>query len=207
MIHPHTELKFISPEIGFGVVATQLIPKGTITWVSDPLDHVFTPNEIRNMPALFKEKIRTYCYRDQNGNFVLCWDHGRFVNHSFNSSCVSTAYNFEMAVRDIHPGEELTDDYGYLNITESFECLQEPGCDRTHVMPDDLLRHYRMWDNKLRDAFKEFNKVAQPFLPHVDPKHIEKVLAIAEGKAHMDSILNCYHHGSGENVFDAHHDS
>jgi hypothetical protein len=207
MIHPHTELKFISPEIGFGVVATELIPKGTITWVFDPLDHVFTPDQIRSMPPLFKEKLHTYTYRDHNGNFVLCWDHARFVNHSFNSSCVSTAYNFEMAVRDIHPGEELTDDYGYLNVTEPFECLQEPGSDRTHVMPDDLLRYYRMWDMKLKDAFLDFNKVPQPFLDHIDAKHREKVLAIADGKAQMDSILNCYHHGSGENVFHAKGDS
>ena len=34
MIHPDTELRFISPEIGFGVFATKLIPQGTITWPS-----------------------------------------------------------------------------------------------------------------------------------------------------------------------------
>ena len=43
MIHPSTELKYVSPEIGIGVVATEFIPKGTITWALDPLDQVFPP--------------------------------------------------------------------------------------------------------------------------------------------------------------------
>ena len=32
MIHPSTELRFINDEIGYGVVATRFIPKGTIVW-------------------------------------------------------------------------------------------------------------------------------------------------------------------------------
>jgi len=35
MIHPDTEVRFINDEIGYGVVAKKLIPKGTITWVQD----------------------------------------------------------------------------------------------------------------------------------------------------------------------------
>lgn len=35
MIHPDTELRFINPEIGYGVFATQFIPRGTITWVRE----------------------------------------------------------------------------------------------------------------------------------------------------------------------------
>ncbi len=47
MIHPHTEIKFINKEVGYGVVATDFIPKGTITWVLDKLDREFTQNETR----------------------------------------------------------------------------------------------------------------------------------------------------------------
>ena len=46
MIHPDTELQYINNEIGYGVVAKKLIPKGTITWVLDKLDREFTPMEI-----------------------------------------------------------------------------------------------------------------------------------------------------------------
>jgi uncharacterized protein len=195
MIHPDTELRFISQEIGYGVVATKLIPKGTITWVSDPLDHVFTPGEVEKMSAIFQEKLHIYGYRDHVGNFVLCWDNSRFVNHSFRSSCMSTAYNFEIAVRDIYPGEELTDDYGYLNITEPFEALPEPGTGRTMVMPDDLLHFSDEWDAQLIDAFRNFSKVPQPFFKLIDEQYKSKVMAIAEGRAEMDSIRSCYYAG------------
>jgi hypothetical protein len=200
MIHPHTELKFISPEIGYGVVATKFIPKGTITWVFDPLDQVFAPEEVQQMAPAFREKVFIYSYRDHDGNFVLCWDNSRFVNHSFHSSCMSTPYNFEIAVRDIYPGEELTDDYGYLNVTEPFVCLPEPGTSRTMVMPDDLLNFHKQWDAQLEEAFKNFNKVAQPFLEFVDPAWRDKVNEIAMGRAKMDSILNCYYSNKEKTV-------
>jgi hypothetical protein len=195
MIHPDTKLKFISPEIGYGVVATRFIPKGTITWIFDPLDQVFTPEQIQKLNPIFQDKLHTYSYRDNLGNFILCWDNSRFVNHSFHSNCISTAYNFEIAVRDIFPGEELTDDYGYLNVTEPFLCLPEPGTSRKMVMPDDLLHYSEEWDEKLIDAFRFFNKVPQPFLDLIDPKHKDKVREIAEGRAEMDSIRNCYYPG------------
>ncbi|XOV75575.1 MAG: SET domain-containing protein [Phycisphaerales bacterium] len=106
----------MNESIGHGVVATRDIPKGTITWVQDELDREFSPGEIRRLGKPFAASLDKYCFRNQHGRWVLCWDHARFVNHSFKSNCVTTAYNFEIAVRDIRAGEELTDDYGYLNI-------------------------------------------------------------------------------------------
>ena len=116
MIHPHTELKYISPEMGHGVVATQFIPAGTITWTQDQLDRVFTLEEFNHLDKLYQNIFDVYSFKNNKGNLVLCWDNGRYVNHSFNSNCLSTAYDFEIAIRDIKAGEQLTDDYGYLNI-------------------------------------------------------------------------------------------
>lgn len=193
MIHPDTELRFISPEVGFGVVATKLIPKGTITWAFDSLDQIISPPVLEQMDPLQKAFLDKYCYRDHRGDYVLCGDHSRFVNHSFRSSCISTAYDCELAVRDIYPGEELTDDYGYLNPTEPFDCLPEPGCSRTQVLPDDLLNFHAEWDAQLVDAFACFNEAEQPLLPLLDPAHRQQVLAVAAGKQRMASILNCYY--------------
>lgn len=123
MIHPHTELRFINKDIGYGVVATHFIPKGTITWVLDKLDREFTPGEVEKLDPVYREILDTYSFCNSAGNLVLCWDHGRFVNHSFNSNCLTTAYDFEVAIRDIHPGEQITDDYGYLNISRPFRAL------------------------------------------------------------------------------------
>ena len=43
MMHPGTALRWIGAERGFGVVATEHLPKGTILYVLDPLDVVVQP--------------------------------------------------------------------------------------------------------------------------------------------------------------------
>ena len=195
MIHPDTELRFISPEIGFGVVATKLIPKGTITWAFDALDQIIPAGKLAALDPLQRAFVDKYSYRDHHGDYVLCADNARFVNHSFRSSCLSTAYNCELAVRDILPGEELTDDYGYLNCAEPFDCLPEPGSTRTRVMPDDLLHFHAEWDAQLLDAFTHFNAVDQPLLRLLPPADQTTMQAVAAGTETMTSILSCYYDG------------
>lgn len=195
MIHPSTELRFISAEIGYGVVAREFIPKGTITWVLDKLDREFTPSQISKMSPAYQEILDTYCFRNNKGNFVLCWDHARYVNHSFKSNCLTTAYDFEIAIRDIHPGEELTDDYGYLNIDRPFRALPE-GSKRRVVYPDDLLRYHKTWDKQLISAMSHLDDVKQPLAEMLDKNTWNKAMAIAKGKQEMDSILTCYYDGA-----------
>lgn len=195
MIHPDTELRFISPEIGFGVVATKFIPKGTITWVLDDLDREFSPSEIQKMNPMLQHMLDVYTYRNPLGNFVLCWDHGRYVNHSFNSNCMTTAYNFEIAIRDIQPGEELTDDYGYLNVTEPFDAVPEKNTSRTRVYPDDLLNFHEQWDRLLEGAFPCVSQVPQALQSLLEPSVWEKAQRISKGQEKMTSILSCYYKG------------
>jgi hypothetical protein len=187
MIHPKTELKFISNEVGYGVVATAFIPAGTITWALDDLDREFTPAKLKKINPLYQNILETYCYRNNKGNLVLCWDYGRYVNHSFKSNCLSTAYDFEIAIRDIQPGEELTDDYGYLNVSEPFKGIDE-GTRRKTVYPDDLLNHYQTWDKILVKNFPKITKVEQPLKSLITPKLWNEITIIAEGKTEMKSI-------------------
>jgi uncharacterized protein len=205
MIHPHTELQFISEKIGYGVIATKFIPKGTITWVLDKLDRIFTPDQVRAMDPLYQQVLDTYTYRNPEGNHILCWDNARFINHSSNSNCVTTAYEFEIAIRDIHPGEQLTDDYGYLNLEEPFEAVPEAGTDRTMIYPDDLIRYYHVWDEDLLNAFPYLLEVEQPLFNILEPAIRERASRIAAGREKMNSILSCYYpvHGkiNGEAQF------
>ena len=194
MIHPKTELKFISPQIGYGVVATEFIPAGTITWALDNLDREFTPTKLKKMNPLYQNILETYCYRNNKGNFMLCWDNGRYVNHSFKSNCISTAYDFEIAVRDIQKGEELTDDYGYLNVTEPFRGIEE-GTRRKTVYPDDLLNHSPQWDKQLTKNFPKIIQVNQPLQSLIDAKVWKEITAIVEGKKQMKSIKENHFYG------------
>ncbi|WP_031425384.1 SET domain-containing protein [Flavimarina sp. Hel_I_48] len=188
MIHPHTKVGFISDEVGFGVIATKFIPAGTITWALDNFDQEFTPAEFEAMDSVHKNIIDIYCYRNKTGNFVLCWDNGRFVNHSFNSNCLSTAYDFEIAIRDIQVGEQLTDDYGYLNITEPFEGIEE-NTERKIVYPDDLKNFHKEWDEKLLSVFDKIPKVKQDLRMLISDETWKTVEAIAADKKEMKSIL------------------
>jgi len=191
MIFPKTELRFISKQIGYGVVATEFIPKGTITWALDALDREFTPEEVSQMDAKYQKILDFYTYRNNRGNFVFCWDFGRYVNHSFNANCISTAYDFEVAIRDIHPGEQLTDDYGYLNITEPFEAEDE-GTERKVVYPDDLVRYHKDWDEKVKSVFPLITSLDQPLRAFISDEVWQKVEKITSGKEEMMSILSCY---------------
>lgn len=193
MIHPYTEIRFISDKVGYGVVAKELIPKGTITWVLDKFDREFTPDQYETLEPIYKNILETYAYKNNLGNLVLCWDNGRFVNHSFNANCLTTAYNFELAVRDIRPGEQLTDDYGYLNIDAPFRGIDE-GTKRKIVYPDDLLKYHKSWDKKLIKAFKYVSKVKQPLIGLLDEKLWQLAVQIEKGEKEMESILKNYHH-------------
>ena len=192
MIHPHTELKYISNEVGYGVVATHFIPAGTITWVYDKLDREFSPTEFQAMEPIYQNILDTYTFRNNNGNFVLCWDNGRYVNHSFNSNCLTTAYDFEIAIRDIQAGEQLTDDYGYLNIPSPFRGVDE-GTRRKVVYPDDLLKYFKVWDKKLLKVFHRIPKLAQPLQELIREDLWLDIVDISEGKKEMESILKNYY--------------
>lgn len=192
MIHPHTELRYIGPEIGVGVFATREIPRGTIVWVQDELDQVLEPEFVDGLDEIRRAQVMKYGYRDPQGKWVLCWDDGRFVNHSFHASCIGTAWDLEIAVRDIPAGAELTDDYGSLNLDEPMDCLPELGSDRTQALPDDLLRYAADWDRQVLDALQDYSAVEQPLERHVRPVHLGRLRASIAAGALVDSIASIH---------------
>ncbi|MGV3461484.1 MAG: SET domain-containing protein [Flavobacterium sp.] len=191
MIHPDTELRFINDVIGYGVVAKKFIPQGTITWVQDDLDRIFTQADIEKINPLMREHLEKYCFTNSKGDSVLCWDNARFVNHSFNPSCMSTAYDFEIAIRDIHPGEQLTDDYGYLNVSEPFEAEDE-GTDRKVVHPDDILHYHEKWDGYIKDNLHNIAAVSQPLQKLIAAKTWDDFSRVIKGESELRSIKTCY---------------
>lgn len=191
MIHPDTELRFINDTVGYGVVAKKFIPKGTITWVQDDLDQVYTQNDIKKLNPLLLEHLETYCFINGRGERVLCWDNAKYVNHSFNPSCMSTAYDFEIAIRDIHPGEQLTDDYGYLNVSEPF-IPQDEGTPRKIVYPDDILKYYKDWDAVVIDNLQHIKRESQPLQKFISQEVWEEFSEVLKGNQEIRSIKSCY---------------
>lgn len=191
MMHPNTELRFISDEIGLGVFATKFIPKGTIVWIFDDLDIILDEDYVDSLDEIRQEIIYKYSFQDNDDNYILCWDHARYMNHSFYPNCVDTAYEFELAARDIFPGEEMTCDYGAMGDDEEFICLSE-GAARISVNADDYLFFYQEWDEMARDAFTMFNSVDQPLKHLISKEFVQKVSAVACGIEPLDSIRTTF---------------
>lgn len=123
MIHPSTRLGFIDEDVGYGVFATELIPRGTFTWILDPLDCRVPAKVSDRLVLALRASLERYAYQDSHGHWVLPWDLGRFVNHSCDPNSVGGGDDaFEIAVRDILPGEQLTDDYAEFGCFRPFPC-------------------------------------------------------------------------------------
>lgn len=97
---------------GIGLFTTQFIPCGTTTWLYDSkFDTSFDEAALAEMPSIAREFFLKYAYFDYDlSKYVLCSDHQRFINHSESPNILSTP-TCDMALRDIHVGEELTCDY------------------------------------------------------------------------------------------------
>ena len=194
MLHPHTELSFVSEEIGYGIFATAFIPKGTIMWVKDELDRIIPKEKITELSPANLENLLKYSYRTSMGDYFFCWDLTRYVNHSFSPNSMLTALGFEVAIRDIESGDEITNDYGTLNIIEKFQCAHSPSINhREFVCPDDLLRFHVEWDSMIESAFKSLHDVEQPLDSFLDKNQKSQITKIMNNEFKIPSVLNNYY--------------
>jgi uncharacterized protein len=194
MMHPDTELRFVSPEIGFGVYATGFIPAGTITYVQDSLDISIDAGQYAALGPLQKQTVDRYAFIDPDGNRVLCWDHAKYVNHCCHANTISTGYGFEIAIRDIMAGEQVTDDYGLFNLPFAMDVICTKTDCRKTISGKDIARYYSGWDARIIESLKFVDKVPQALLPYLDQKARENVFSYIAGKSEYISVLQTQYH-------------
>lgn len=115
-----------SPISGVGVFTPFPIRAGTILWEFTPgVDLRFPPSLLESVPEPFLTQLRHHCYEDDDGMLVLCGDHARFMNHSFEPNCDDSGAEFTVARRDIAAGEELTCDYRLFDAPSARTGLAE----------------------------------------------------------------------------------
>jgi hypothetical protein len=184
MLHPATELRIVAPDIGVGVFATAFIPTGTVVYVKDPLEITIDGDDARMRDPVMGAIIERYSYVEPSGQRILSWDLAKYMNHSCDPNTISTGYGFEIAIRDIEAGEEITDDYGLLNVEREMRCLcGSDGC-REWIRPDDLLRNHDRWDSLVYQALTYFYYVEQPLgslLDGVTRRKLEQFLDTGKG--------------------------
>ena len=156
--------------VGYGVFATEKIPEGTIVYVKDSLELVVTPTDFLLHTEEMKAVIEKYSYIDEKGNRIISWDFAKYVNHCCNCNTISTGYGFEIAIRDIEKGEQITDEYGIFNLEQEMNLIcGDPTC-RKVIKPDDFELYYQSWDEKIMRSIPKLFDVEQPLMPFIDPE-------------------------------------
>lgn len=188
MIHPHTALRHIGEDMGMGVFATRDIPCGTFIVVRDPFDLIMSRETYENLPHAQRAAMETHMYCDPDGSLVLSWDHAKYMNHNCAPNTMMTGYGLEVVVRDIAAGEEITTEYGLLNVQEPYElCCGCPDC-RERLRLDDLETHCAGWDRTVHRALLAARQVDQPLWEVLPPHRRDMIRSLWKGTAEYASL-------------------
>lgn len=103
-----------SPIAGKGIFAAIPISKGTPVWEFTPqLDLAISLETYQQLPPIQQEYLNIYTYFTE-GNYYLCADHARFMNHSDDANTIEEGFRC-LASRDIAAGEEITCNYFHFD--------------------------------------------------------------------------------------------
>jgi len=188
MLHPDSTLKYVNHVIGSGVFATRFIPKGTITYVKDSLGIEIYTEQFLQHSIEMQVIIDKYSYIDEKGNYVISWDNAKYINHSCEPNTLSTGYGFEIAIKDIFQGDEITDDYGMFNLEQGFKCACGLLACRERILPDDLDKLSTEWDRIVLPALSQLEKVEQPLLKFMDKYTISELNRFVENESRYKSV-------------------
>ncbi len=191
MIIPWVQIQWISDEKGYGLFATRDIPKGTLTFVQDGLDIVISPEGLDSISPMLREYVEKYSYEDFLGNRIVSWDLGKYMNHDDDANTLSTGYGFEIAVRDIKKGEEVTDDYRIFSTHHNTETwhIQTSKDQLLLELPADL---EKQWDKKVLDSLFDMDKVEQPLKGFVESDVWAKAQQVAKEQDQYLPVRNAF---------------
>jgi len=128
MLHSDIQ-RYRSPVQGHGLVAMQRISRGTVVCAHGDGDAqlVLTHRQLRALPKAFHHLA--YRHADR---YVLCFDGSQYMNHSCDPNLVWVDDDTLIAARDIHPGDEVTYDYGTSEVHLWWRPKWECNCGAAH---------------------------------------------------------------------------
>lgn len=141
---------------GLGLFARVRVPKGTlIDYRCDLCQRVCGKDDLLAMSSERRQQLMEHTYTNDDGDVVLDCSVGRYMNHSCEANVIEGDGDFDVAVRDIEPGEEATCDYRqYNDPDEGFPCYCGHASCCSLVVP---IRPYpehlaEEWKRKAREA-------------------------------------------------------
>ena len=195
-------MRKVNGTIGYGVFATRLIPKGTILYVKDPLEIEVEPEQFEVMDPQFQIMVDRFSYVDERGFRIISWDIAKYVNHHCDSNSIVTGYGFEIATRDISVNEEITDEYGIFNLTESLKCCCDSTNCRGTISDNDWDIYGHVWDKRAKDALNCFKQVTQPLIKFMDTEVYQDLIKYLTNRQNYISVLRLRftHNNSTEKI-------
>lgn len=184
MMHPHTRLNFINEQVGYGVFATAPIPAGTITYVADALEIAIPAESALLQNSVYRSLIDKYATVEPGGQRLVSWDIAKYVNHCCHCNTMSTGYGFEIALRDIAPGEEITDEYGLFNLEWEMNLACSHANCRRRLQRSDFDTFAAVWDAQIQAVLPCCLHVEQPLWSLLDGSTLADLihfLATGEG--------------------------
>jgi uncharacterized protein len=172
MLHPDIRIGWKNDQVGYGLYASALIPVGTMVYVQDALDTLIPPDSPLLGDERYASHIDKYCVIDPLGNRIVCWDAAKYVNHCCHYNSLATAYGFEIAIREISSGEEVTDDYVAFNLEEDMPLSCHFDDCRKVLHPDDFELLAPTWDAQIKVALQSFQSASQPLLSYLPDHHL-----------------------------------
>ena len=105
---------------GIGLIAQELIPKGTTIWTfKEGFDLVIPEQDLPLLSTAARDQVIWYAYYEEDlESYILSSDDDRFTNHSDTPNTANKGDD-TYALVDIHPGTELTCDYRPLGATNA----------------------------------------------------------------------------------------
>jgi SET domain-containing protein len=164
MLHPETIVRPASQNIGVGVFATARITAGTVVWRFGGADLRVSFSCLPQLDFAMRRHIDRYAFSYSGRNLIVCGDNARYINHSCDANCSWGGGDFEIALRDIHVGEELTNDYAMFVDEPPFSCQCTSAACRGQVQSYPPPLRLSLLLQRLRPLAHSFNCVPQPLL-------------------------------------------
>lgn len=132
MLFKYTERDI--PGKGKGIVTLEFIPKDTLVFRLTPENSTIFLSRAeveKHFASLTESEVEHFAYHafTAGGKVISLTGDGSLINHDDNPNTVTNHdTGFASALRDIYPGEEITENYlGYDDIDWYFSLLRERG--------------------------------------------------------------------------------
>lgn len=179
MLHQDLELRKSRLQ-GRGVFAKTRIPKGTILLISDPESIVCrTKEQYKKLSKKRKAFFNRWAYPEDDDRLCYYKDIARYINHSCDPN-MATANDFDIAIRDIEAGDEITCDYGtiepaWLNLKPMKCSCKSKNCRKLIGLLPKKSKAYKRLQRLTSSASKYMSKVRQPVLKMYKQKTHRKI--------------------------------